>query len=106
MRAMLAPLTGIADAWETKVNETADAATMANKVIFIVSSLMMCERPNTGRTNMAPAAPRTGTVRLRATTGSAHAKMGTALGSGAHTVICNLRLETYRKSSAEQVAFI
>jgi hypothetical protein len=35
MRAMAAPSAGIADACEAKVNETADAATRANKVIFI-----------------------------------------------------------------------
>jgi hypothetical protein len=49
MRAMAAPSAGVADACEAKVNETTDAATRANKVIFICFLLDdLCGRPNTG----------------------------------------------------------
>jgi hypothetical protein len=58
-RAMAAPSAGAADACEAKVNETADAATRTNKVIFmcflptIYASVRTADAPE-----MAPTAPR------------------------------------------------
>jgi hypothetical protein len=63
MRAMAAPPAGAADACEAKVNETADAAARANKVIFICFLPTIRDCPHAGRApGMAPAAVRTGVV--------------------------------------------
>jgi hypothetical protein len=54
MRAMAAPSAGVADAGEAKVNETAAAATTANKVIFIRFLPVICMHPNSGRAEARP----------------------------------------------------
>jgi hypothetical protein len=54
IRAMAAPSAGVADRFEVTVNETADAATRANKVIFICFLLDVYERPISDPPDLAP----------------------------------------------------
>jgi hypothetical protein len=54
MRAIAPPSAGVADACEAKVNETADAATRASKVIFICFLLHVLGGSDTGRAVFGP----------------------------------------------------
>jgi hypothetical protein len=106
MPAMAAPPAGAADACEAKVNETADAAARANKVIFmyflptIFASVRTTDAPEMAR---PPSEPVLSTSRFG--WWCALAKIRTANRAGAHEVR-NLHCEAYRNFSAEQVALI
>jgi hypothetical protein len=70
MRAIAPPSAGVADACEAKVNETADAATRANKVLFICFLLHVLGASNTGRARFGAGRPASRySLKLRAMTG-------------------------------------
>jgi hypothetical protein len=87
MRAMAAPSAGVADACAAKVNETADAVTRANKVIFIRFLLDDLRTIEHRAPKPAPAASRTGTSNFRVVATVCLTEIGTALSNGARTAL-------------------